>query len=77
VQNIIYISLLYNRPYGNIIYVNPDSMFVSEKAEVIKTTWRIPKPLMKQMKQAALDNDTTVSQVVIQAFKEFLDKKEK
>ena len=52
-------------------------MFVSNKAEVIKTTWRVPKPLMKQMKQAALDNDTTVSQVVIQAFKEFLNKKEK
>jgi hypothetical protein len=52
-------------------------MFVSKKAEVIKTTWRVPKPLMKQMKQAALDNDTTVSQVVIQAFKEFLDKKGK
>ena len=52
-------------------------MFVIKKEEVIKTTWRIPKPLIKQMKQAALDNDTTVSQVVIQAFKEFLDKKEK
>jgi len=50
---------------------------VSKKEEIIKTTWRIPKPLMKQMKQAALDNDTTVSQVVIQAFKEFLAKKEK
>lgn len=48
---------------------------MSKKEEIIKTTWRIPKPLMKQMKQAALDNDTTVSQVVIQAFKEFLDKK--
>ena len=52
-------------------------MFVSKKAEVIKTTWRIPKPMMKRMKQAALDNDTTISQVVTQAFKEFLDKKEK
>jgi hypothetical protein len=52
-------------------------MFVSKKAEVIKTSWRIPKPLMKQMKQAALDNDTAVPQVVIQTFKEFLDKKEK
>jgi hypothetical protein len=50
---------------------------VNKKEEAIKTTWRISKPLMKQMKQAALDNDTTVSQVVIQAFKEFLDKKEK
>jgi hypothetical protein len=50
---------------------------VSKKEDVVKTTWRIPKPLMKQMKQAALDNDTTVSQVVIRAFKEFLDKKEK
>jgi hypothetical protein len=49
-------------------------MFVSKKEEVIKTTWRIPKPLIKQMKQAALDNDTTVSKIVIQAFKEFLDK---
>ena len=76
-QNVIYMSLPYNRPYGNLIYVNSDSMFVIKKEEVIKTTWRIPKPLIKQMKQAALDNDTTVSQVVIQAFKEFLDKKEK
>jgi hypothetical protein len=44
-------------------------MFVSKKEEVIKTTWRIPKPLMKQMKQAALDDNITVSQVMIQAFK--------
>jgi hypothetical protein len=50
-------------------------MFVIKKEEVIKTTWRIPKPLMKQMKQVSLDNDTTISQV--QAFKEFLYKKEK
>ena len=49
-------------------------MFVSKKEEVIKTTCRIPKPLIKQIKQAALDNDTPVSQIVIQAFEEFLDK---
>lgn len=76
-QNVIYMSLPYNRPYGNRYIRQFRFYVVSKKEEVIKTTWRIPKPLIKQMKQAALDNDTTVSQVVIQAFKEFLDKKEK
>jgi hypothetical protein len=46
-------------------------------AEDTRTTLRMPKPLVKQMKQYALDHDTTFTAITIQAFKEFLSKKEK
>ncbi len=37
----------------------------------------MPKALVKQMKQYALNHDSTLTAVAIQAFKEFLSKKEK
>ena len=33
----------------------------------VKTTWLLPKSLVKQIKQYALDNDTTSTAVVIEA----------
>ncbi|MGH9972815.1 MAG: hypothetical protein ACRD93_02825 [Nitrososphaeraceae archaeon] len=41
----------------------------------VKTTWLLPKSLVKQLKQYALDNDSTVTATVIEACTEFLLKK--
>lgn len=43
----------------------------------VKTTWLLPKSLVKQIKQYALDNDTTSTAVVIEACSELLTKKRK
>jgi hypothetical protein len=51
-------------------------MVVPNEGEV-KTTWRMPKSLVKQLKQYALDNDTTLTAVVIDACNEFLSSKKK
>jgi len=42
--------------------------------EIVKTTLRLPKLLLKQLKQFALDNDRSVTEVAMEAFKEYLDK---
>lgn len=42
--------------------------------EITKTTLRIPKRLLKQLKQFGLDNDKSVTDIAIEAFKEFLDR---
>jgi hypothetical protein len=43
----------------------------------VKTTWLLPKSLVKQLKQYALDNDTTLTATVMEACIEFLAKKKK
>jgi len=43
----------------------------------VKTTWLLPKSLLKQLKQYALDNDSTVTAVIIEACTEFLARKRK
>jgi hypothetical protein len=43
----------------------------------VKTTWLLPKALVKQIKQHALDNDTTSTAVVIEACNELLTKRKK
>jgi hypothetical protein len=48
---------------------------MSENIE--RTTWRLPKPLIKQLKQHALDHDTTMTAIAIEAFQEFLQRKKK
>jgi hypothetical protein len=40
----------------------------------IKTTWILPRDLVKEAKQFALDNDTTVTAVIIHALTDFLTK---
>jgi len=37
-----------------------------------KTTWRMPKELLKDLKRYAVENDTNVTAVVIRATREFL-----
>jgi hypothetical protein len=43
----------------------------------VKTTWLLPKSLVKQLKQYALDNDTTLTAIVIEACNEYLTKRKK
>lgn len=43
----------------------------------IKTTWLLPRNLVKEAKQYALDNDTNVTAVIIDALTDFLSRKDK
>ena len=43
----------------------------------VKTTWLLLKSLVRQIKQYALDNDTTSTAVVIEACSELLTKRKK
>jgi hypothetical protein len=54
-----------------------DLIVVASDDTQIKTTWRVPKNLIKQMKQYALDHDTTLTAVAIESFKEYLQRKRK
>ena len=42
--------------------------------EIIKTTLRLPKSLLRQLKQNALDHDKSVTDIAIEAFSEYLEK---
>jgi len=42
--------------------------------EVTKTTFRMPKALLKQVKQYALDHDTNDTAVFVDAVREYLNK---
>jgi len=50
---------------------------IDESSVKVKTTWLLPKSLVKQVKQYALDNDTTSTAVVIEACNDFLTKRKK
>ena len=43
----------------------------------IKTTWLLPRDLVKEAKQYALDHDTNVTAIVIDALTDFLNKNKK
>ncbi|MGH9980550.1 MAG: hypothetical protein ACRD6U_03230 [Nitrososphaeraceae archaeon] len=43
----------------------------------IKTSWLLPRDLVKEAKQYALDHDTNVTSVIIDALTDFLSKKNK
>jgi hypothetical protein len=43
----------------------------------IKTSWLLPKELIKEAKQYALDHDTNVTTVIIDALTDFLSKSKK
>jgi hypothetical protein len=45
--------------------------------EDVRTTWRMSKSLIKQLKQYALDHDTTLTAIAVEAFQEFLHRKKK
>jgi predicted transcriptional regulator len=46
-----------------------------EEEEVQKTSLRLPKRLVKRLKQYALDSDSNLTAVIVQALEEFLSKK--
>jgi hypothetical protein len=52
-------------------------MTCSHEEARVKTTWLLPKSLVKQLKQYALDNETTSTAVVIEACNEYLSKRKK
>jgi hypothetical protein len=45
--------------------------------EDVRTTWRMSKSLIKQLKRYALDHDTTLTAIAVEAFQEFLRRKKK
>ena len=55
--------------------INDDSDSSSSANNAVKTSWRLPKPLVKKIKQYALDHETTVTAVLIQSLEEFFSKK--
>jgi hypothetical protein len=48
----------------------------SEEVKV-KTTWLLPKSLIKLLKQFALDTETTSTAIVIEACNEYLSRRKK
>jgi hypothetical protein len=49
-----------------------DTLVITD--EETKTTWRMPRELLKDLKRYALENDTNVTAVVLKACREFLAK---
>ena len=45
--------------------------------EEVRTTWRMPRSLIKQLKQYTFDHDTTLTAIATEAFQEFLQRKKK
>jgi hypothetical protein len=62
-----------------IIIRSRDQVYAMTSIEQVKvkTTWLLPKTLIKQLKQYALDNETTSTAVVIEACNEYLSKRKK
>ena len=49
-----------------------------EKQDIeVRTTLRLPKDLLKQVKRYALENETTITNVTVKAFEEFLSRHSK
>jgi hypothetical protein len=48
-----------------------------DEAVKVKTSWLLPKGLVKQIKQYALDTETTSTAVIIEACNEYLSKRKK
>jgi len=51
-------------------------MTVSLEQEKVKTTWIIPKSLLRQLKHYATDDDLTVAQLVIKICQEYAVRRE-
>lgn len=45
--------------------------------DIVKTTFRMPKSKLKEVKQYGLDNDMTDTEVFMQALDEYLSKRSK
>jgi hypothetical protein len=51
------------------------SLTLVEEEDILKTSWRLPRSTVKRLKQYALDHDTTVTAVLIEALDEFFTNK--
>ncbi|QLH42447.1 MAG: hypothetical protein HWD59_06835 [Coxiellaceae bacterium] len=51
-----------------------DAPVPEEKEEITKMNVNVPKSFYKQIKQRALDEDTTVTEIVIKALRQYLNK---
>jgi predicted HicB family RNase H-like nuclease len=45
-----------------------------EEESIAKPSFRMPKTLHKQLKQFALDNDKSLNDIALEAFREYLDR---
>jgi predicted transcriptional regulator len=45
--------------------------------ETTKTTLRLPKELVKELKRVALDSDRSLQEIARQAFEEYLQRRQK
>jgi hypothetical protein len=46
-----------------------------EKLAIIKTTFRLPKPLMKRVRQYGLDAEKTINEIAVEALEDYLKKR--
>ena len=45
------------------------------KEDTTKTTIRIPKTLLKKLKQFGLDHDKTLTEITLEAYNEYLERR--
>jgi hypothetical protein len=57
------------------VYTNKLETLVKEENNEVKATWRIPADLFRQLKHKAIDENTSVTDQVVKALRQFLDKK--
>jgi predicted transcriptional regulator len=43
--------------------------------EITKTTLRVPKKLVKELKQFGLNNDKSLTEIAVEAFNEYLERR--
>jgi hypothetical protein len=57
------------------MYTNKLETLVKEENNEVKATWRIPADLFRQLKHKAIDENTSVTDQVVKALRQFLEKK--
>ncbi len=68
---LLYATDSYDKLYIQLLTVQLAETLPTPEGK-IKTTWRLPKDLVKKVKQYALDNDTNSTVVVIKPLESFL-----
>lgn len=59
---------------SKITHPNKKTSAPSSKEEVTKMNVNIPKDFYKKIKQRALDEDTTVTEIVLKALRQYLNR---
>ncbi len=55
----------------------PSRMNKPDADEIVKTTFRIPKSKLKEVKQFGLDNEKTDTEIFLEALEEYLERHDK